>query len=73
MLASYRACRSDVRTEALYDFVRVSKFNAFKAARDDDALMGPWNPWLHEADIGKAILAIATVWEWRAGAAVHSS
>jgi len=33
----------------------VSKFNSFKAARDDGALMGPWNPWLHEPDIGKAI------------------
>ena len=23
--------------------------------RDDGALMGPWNPWLHEPAIGKAI------------------
>ena len=32
-----------------------SNFNAFKAVRDDGALMGPWNPWLHEPAIGKAI------------------
>ena len=30
-------------------------FNAFKAEREDGALIGPWNPWLHEAGIGKAI------------------
>ncbi len=30
-------------------------FNAFKAERDDGALVGPWNPWLHEPNIGKAI------------------
>ncbi len=32
-----------------------SNFNAFQAVRDDGALMGPWNPWLHEPAIGKAI------------------
>ena len=44
--------------KALYDDMRkgiVSNFNAFKAVRDDGALMGPWNPWLHEPGIGKAI------------------
>ena len=54
------------KQKALYDYMRkgiVSKFNSFKAARDDDALMDPWNPWLHEPDIGKAILAIAAVWD----------
>ena len=30
-------------------------FNAFKADREDGALIGPWNPWLHEPVIGKAI------------------
>ena len=30
-------------------------FNAFKVESDDGALMGPWNPWLHEPVIGKAI------------------
>ena len=33
----------------------ASNFNAFKAKREDGALMGPWNPWLHEPAIGKAI------------------
>jgi 4-carboxymuconolactone decarboxylase len=30
-------------------------FNAFKSERDDGALIGPWNPWLHEPSIGKAV------------------
>ena len=32
-----------------------SNFNAFRTVADDGALMGPWNPWLHEPVIGKAI------------------
>jgi alkylhydroperoxidase family enzyme len=42
----------------LYDSMRkgiASNFNAFKAEREDGALMGPWNPWLHEPAIGTAI------------------
>lgn len=42
----------------LYDDMRagiVGHFNAFIVERDDGALMGPWNPWLHEPRIGKAI------------------
>ena len=42
----------------LYDDMRkgiAGHFDAFKALRDDGALMGPWNPWLHEPTIGKAI------------------
>jgi alkylhydroperoxidase family enzyme len=42
----------------LYDSMRkgiAGHFNAFKAEREDGALMGPWNPWLHEPGIGKAI------------------
>lgn len=42
----------------LYDAMRkgiASNFNAFKVEREDGALMGPWNPWLHEPEIGKAI------------------
>ena len=44
--------------KSLYDEMRkgiASNFNAFKVERDDGALMGPWNPWLHEPEIGKAI------------------
>ena len=43
---------------ALYDDMRqgiASNFNVFKTVREDGALMGPWNPWLHEPVIGKAI------------------
>ena len=42
----------------LYDNMKKgieSNFNAFIAVREDGALMGPWNPWLHEPGIGKAI------------------
>lgn len=42
----------------LYDDMRqgiAGNFNAFIVERDDGALMGPWNPWLHSPAIGKAI------------------
>jgi alkylhydroperoxidase family enzyme len=42
----------------LYEDMKVGiagHFNAFKVLREDGALMGPWNPWLHEPAIGKAI------------------
>jgi alkylhydroperoxidase family enzyme len=42
----------------LYEDMRrgiAGSFSAFKAVREDGALMGPWNPWLHEPGIGKAI------------------
>src|SRR3979411_1721132 len=44
--------------KSLYDEMRkwlASNFNAFIVERADGALMGPWNPWLHEPAIGKAI------------------
>lgn len=33
----------------------ASSFNAFKTVDDNGALIGPWNPWLHEPVIGKAV------------------
>ncbi len=42
----------------LYDDMRrgiVGHFDAFIVERGDGALMGPWNPWLHEPAIGRAI------------------
>lgn len=33
----------------------AGSFNLFKTMREDGALMGPWNPWLHEPAVGKAI------------------
>jgi 4-carboxymuconolactone decarboxylase len=33
----------------------AGSFNGFKTEREDGALMGPWNAWLHEPAIGKAI------------------
>jgi len=42
----------------LYESMRkgiASNFNAFKVEAENGALMGPWNPWLHEPGIGKAI------------------
>jgi alkylhydroperoxidase family enzyme len=50
----------DLSTEQkpLYENMRAGiagNFNAFKVEREDGALLGPWNPWLHEPVIGKAI------------------
>ena len=48
----------DPQQKSLYEDMRKgisSNFNAFQAVRDDGALEGPWNPWLHEPTIGKAI------------------
>src|SRR6201994_3330549 len=42
----------------LYDDMRkgiAGNFNTFKTVREDGPLKGPWNPWLHEPGIGKAI------------------
>jgi alkylhydroperoxidase family enzyme len=33
----------------------ASNFNLFQTLSPDGALMGPWNPWLHEPRIGGAI------------------
>ena len=46
-----------VEQHALYDDMRrgiTGGFSAFKVVREDGALMGPWNPYLHEPKIGKA-------------------
>jgi 4-carboxymuconolactone decarboxylase len=50
---------SDLTPEqrALYDDMRegiAKNFKGFIAMRDDGALLGPWNPWLHEPAFGKA-------------------
>jgi 4-carboxymuconolactone decarboxylase len=42
--------------QVLYDDMRrgiASGFNAFKVVREDGALMGPWNAFLHEPAIGR--------------------
>lgn len=42
----------------LYDDMKTgiaSNFNDFRVLADNGALMGPWNPWLHEPVIGKAV------------------
>lgn len=42
----------------LYDDMKAgiaSNFNDFKTLAEDGSLMGPWNPWLHEPVIGKAV------------------
>lgn len=33
----------------------AGQFNAFESEREDGAMIGAWNPWLHEPSIGKAI------------------
>lgn len=42
----------------LYDDMKAgiaSNFNDFKTVADDGALIGPWNAWLHEPVIGRAV------------------
>lgn len=42
----------------LYDDMRAGiekGFRGFATVREDGALMGPWNPWLHEPRIGRAV------------------
>lgn len=42
----------------LYDDMRqgiAANFQGFVNVRDDGALLGPWNPWLHEAKFGKPV------------------
>jgi alkylhydroperoxidase family enzyme len=34
-------------------------YQGFANIRDDGALMGPWNPWLHEPKFGKAVWDLA--------------
>jgi 4-carboxymuconolactone decarboxylase len=53
--------RLTAEQKALYDEMRrgiASAFNGFEAVREDGALMGPWNPYLHEPAIGKATWAL---------------
>jgi alkylhydroperoxidase family enzyme len=50
--------------KALYEDMKAgiaSDFNAFKTVAEDGALMGPWNPWLHEPRIGGAIWELTKV------------
>jgi 4-carboxymuconolactone decarboxylase len=47
---------SEQRT--LYDDMRSgieASFKGFATVRDDGALTGPWNPWLHEPQFGKPV------------------
>jgi alkylhydroperoxidase family enzyme len=42
----------------LYDNMKAGierNFSGFKAIGDDGALLGPWNPWLHEPKFGRPI------------------
>ena len=47
--AEQRPFYEDMRAEIARDF------QGFKAAGDDGALIGPFNPWLHEPQFGKPI------------------
>ncbi len=53
---------------ALYDDMRAGiakSFQGFVSVGDDGALLGPWNPWLHEPHFGKP------VWELTKAVADH--
>ena len=44
-------------TALFYDEMRkdIKSINTFEVECEDAALMGPWNPWLHEPQIGNAM------------------
>ena len=51
---------SDLTAEQkpLYDDMRqgiTASFQGFVNVRDDGALLGPWNPWIHEPSFGKPV------------------
>ncbi len=55
---------SDLTSEqtALFEDMKKlisSHLNVFETESDDGALIGPWNPWLHEPRIGGAIWQLA--------------
>ncbi len=42
----------------IYDDMRqgiTANFQGFVNVRDDGALLGPWNPWIHEPKFGKPV------------------
>jgi alkylhydroperoxidase family enzyme len=44
--------------KALYEDMRdgiAKHFQGFTNIRDDGALLGPWNPWIHEPQFGKPV------------------
>ncbi len=50
--------------KSLYDDMRkgiASNFSDFKFESEDGALIGPWNPWLHEPRIGRALWDLTLV------------
>jgi hypothetical protein len=36
----------------------ASKYDAFVTRRDDGALLGPWNAWLHDPELGEAFWSV---------------
>jgi 4-carboxymuconolactone decarboxylase len=60
--------RLSAEQRALYDDMRAGiakSFQGFVSVGDDGALLGPWNPWLHEPHFGKP------VWELTKAVADH--
>ena len=36
----------------------AAKYDAFKTTREDGALLGPWNAWLHDPELGQAFWTV---------------
>ena len=56
----------------LYDDMRsgvAAKYDLFTTTRNDGALLGPWNAWLHQPEVGAAFKAIYT-YAWFVGLAI---
>jgi hypothetical protein len=39
----------------------ANKYSAFTSTRADGALLGPWNPWLHDPELGEAFWTVTQV------------
>jgi hypothetical protein len=56
--ARHSACRPQPEQKPFYENMRagiVQNFKGFTAIGDDGALLGPFNPWVHEPKFGKPI------------------
>ncbi len=60
-LAPIPPAELSMEQKPLYHTLRAGiqkQFSSFKAVREDGALLGPFNPWLHEPHVGKAVWAL---------------
>src|SRR6202051_1810469 len=62
-LAIIAPAELNAEQKPLYDDMRdglARNFQGFVNIRDDGALLGPWNPWIHEPKFGKPVWWLTT-------------